>query len=229
MRYVPARFKQVARSVIGSWAFVRRSYSQEGEDLILLRHFEHRKKGFFVDVGAHHPFRFSNTYVFYRLGWHGINIDPMPGCMALFKRHRARDINLELGVGRDSGSIPFFIFNEPALNTCDERLARQRDGRGQSRLVLETRVPCLPLSQVLQEHLPAGLEHFQFLSIDVEGMDGTVLESNNWDQYRPEVVVIELAGCDLEAAMTSEQSKFLRRVGYLPFAKTNNSFFFRCI
>jgi len=52
-----------------------KSYSQEGEDLILLRIFEKKRIGFYVDVGSHHPFRFSNTYLFYRLGWRGINID----------------------------------------------------------------------------------------------------------------------------------------------------------
>ena len=49
------------------------SYSQEGEDLILQRIFATRERGFYVDVGAHHPQRFSNTYKFYRGGWRGIN------------------------------------------------------------------------------------------------------------------------------------------------------------
>ena len=44
------------------------SYSQEGEDVVLRRIFGENKNGFYVDVGAHHPIRFSNTYLFYRLG-----------------------------------------------------------------------------------------------------------------------------------------------------------------
>jgi hypothetical protein len=48
-------------------------YSQEGEDLILQRIFEHKQKGFYVDVGDYHPFLFSNTYIFYLRGWRGIN------------------------------------------------------------------------------------------------------------------------------------------------------------
>lgn len=39
-----------------------KSYSQEGEDMILRRIFEKQQVGFYVDVGAHHPRRFSNTY-----------------------------------------------------------------------------------------------------------------------------------------------------------------------
>ena len=49
--------------------FRNESFSQEGEDLILKRLFDHLKpndKGFYIDIGAHHPVRFSNTYLFYR-------------------------------------------------------------------------------------------------------------------------------------------------------------------
>ena len=44
--------------------YATKSYSQEGEDLILNRIFEYQQKGFYIDVGAHHPKRFSNTYFF---------------------------------------------------------------------------------------------------------------------------------------------------------------------
>ena len=66
-----------------------KSYSQEGEDMVLRSFFEGQKnyKGFFVDVGAHHPYRFSNTLHFYKKGWRGINIDPQPGMQALGEGH----------------------------------------------------------------------------------------------------------------------------------------------
>jgi hypothetical protein len=48
------------------------SYAQEGEDRILMRYFDGRKKGFYLDVGAHHPRLYSNTYLFYNKGWNGI-------------------------------------------------------------------------------------------------------------------------------------------------------------
>lgn len=79
--------------------FHHKSYSQEGEDMILSRIFGDKKNGFYVDVGAHHPFRFSNTYLFYKRGWLGINIDAMPGSMRLFDRFRKNDINIESAIG----------------------------------------------------------------------------------------------------------------------------------
>ena len=69
-------------------------YSQNGEDLILNRFLENKEKGFFIDVGAHHPIRFSNTYLFYKKGWSGINIDAMPGSMTKFNKIRPKDINI---------------------------------------------------------------------------------------------------------------------------------------
>ncbi len=72
-----------------------KSYSQEGEDMILARLFENQQNGFYIDVGAHHPQRFSNTYFFYKKGWRGINVDAMLGSMKLFNKIRSRDINIE--------------------------------------------------------------------------------------------------------------------------------------
>jgi len=66
--------------------FFRRSYAQEGEDIILGRIFATKPTGFFVDVGAHHPMRFSNPYYFYKQGWCGINIEPNPDSLSLFRK-----------------------------------------------------------------------------------------------------------------------------------------------
>ena len=93
------------------------SYSQEGEDLILKRLFDGQKKGLYVDVGAHHPKRFSNTYLFYKMGWRGINIDAMPGSMEKFKEVRPEDINIEAAISDKDELLTYYIFNESALNT----------------------------------------------------------------------------------------------------------------
>lgn len=76
-------------------------YSQDGEDALLSSFYERKKgyKGFFVDVGAHHPYRFSNTAYYYKKGWRGINIEPTPNLFNVFLKHRKRDINLNLGIG----------------------------------------------------------------------------------------------------------------------------------
>ena len=101
-KILPNSFKELIRSVkkkyIDGGGYWLKSYSQEGEDIILARIFGKQQNGFYVDVGAHHPYRFSNTYFFYKRGWKGINIDAMPGSMKIFNKYRPRDKNIEAGI-----------------------------------------------------------------------------------------------------------------------------------
>ena len=166
------------------------SYSQEGEDLILQRMFDGQQAGFYVDVGAHHPRRYSNTHIFYRRGWKGINIEPNPQAMRLFARQRSRDCNVQLGVAEQAGSMTYHEFDEPALNTFDEKLAAWRSANTRYRVVGRREIPVQPLAGILQRHLPAN-QSIDFLSIDVEGLDLAVLRSNDWRQFRPRCVLAE--------------------------------------
>lgn len=200
------------------------SYSQEGEDRLLLKYFDWRRDGFYVDVGAHHPHRYSNTQLFYELGWRGINIDAMPSSMKAFEKFRPRDINLEVGVGECNEAVRFFIFKDPAMNGFDEETARRHQANGWE--LAETRqIKVRLLKDLLRDHLPKGTE-IDFLSIDVEGYELSVLRSNDWEFYRPKMIVTELIDRPLEAFMNDPCAIFLRSMGYRPFGKTFHSFFF---
>lgn len=203
------------------------AYSQEGEDMILLRIFIGKPPGFYVDVGAHHPKRFSNTYLFYQRGWSGINVDAMPGSMDAFRRERPRDCNIEAAVGRDSGVVrKFWIFDEPALNTFDEAIARSAEGGEHHRKIIDTReVPTRTLQEICAAHVPAGTK-IDFLSVDVEGLDLEVLQSNDWDRYRPTYVMAECTGVSFAELPKNEVCQFLLAKGYDLFAKTVNTVVF---
>ncbi len=193
----------------------QKSYSQDGEDVVLAAYYHGRKgyKGFFVDVGAHHPVRFSNTWMFYRRGWRGINIDPTPGSMRPFRFLRSRDINLEIGIGRQPTQLTFYCFNEPALNTFDQALARQRDTGRPYRVVKTVSVPVEPLGKVLDKYLPSG-QKIDFFTIDVEGLDLEVLKSNDWTKYRPEFVLVEDSEFRPGQAANSPIYHFLKNQNY---------------
>lgn len=198
------------------------SYSQEGEDLILRRIFDGKQRGFYVDVGAHHPQRYSNTYYFYLRGWRGINIDAMPGSMSLFNALRPQDINVEAAIAKERKELVYYMFDEPALNTFDEELARDRDKTAYSiigRKVILTKT----LADVLDEYLPPK-QGIEFLSVDVEGFDMEVLESNNWDRYRPACILVECTSHDLEENEKNEVYSYLKKKDYLLLAKTANTF-----
>jgi FkbM family methyltransferase len=207
-------------------AYAVTSYSQEGEDLILRRIFSERSTGFYVDVGAHHPRRFSNTHTFYRAGWRGINIEPNPDAQRLFATQRPRDVNLQLGVADRPGSLTYYVFDEPALNTFDAELMRWRLANTPYKVIGNREVAVERLDAILERHLPAA-QQIDFLSIDVEGLDFAVLASNDWQRYRPHCVLIEVLAVSIEDAMRGDAYSYLRERGYELFAKTYNTLVFR--
>jgi FkbM family methyltransferase len=199
------------------------SYSQEGEDMVLASLFFRRiERGFFVDVGAHHPSRFSNTYRFYRRGWRGINIDPNPGAIDLFDRQRPRDVNLALGVSSDAGALTYYMFDEPAVNTLSERQARAVEAAGEFRLIGTRTVQVKRLESILDEHLPPNTS-IDLLSVDVEGLDMEVLASNDWTRFAPKCIAVEAYNETAESLLASPLNAFLRERGYELRAKTVNT------
>ncbi len=206
--------------------YYQKSWSQEGEDLILSRYFENVKtNGFYVDVGAHHPLRFSNTYKFYKQGWHGINIDAMPGSMNLFDRLRSRDINLEKAVSDSKQMMTYYAFNEPALNGFSKELTEHRDGQANNKVIFKKNIETSTLEEILDQYMPKD-QHIDFLSVDVEGLDFAVLKSNNWVKYSPDLILIEICGSTLDELLNNEVTIFLRQFGYTIYAKCVNTVIF---
>ena len=203
-----------------------RSYSQEGEDLILERLFYGQKKGFYVDVGAFHPKRFSNTYLSYLKGWNGINIEPRPGSSRLFNKVRPRDINLEIPISDENSELTYYLFNEPALNGFSNDLLNERNGVNDVRVIDEVKIRTMRLSEILDEFLPANTK-IDFLSVDTEGLDYKVLKSNNWDKYRPTVILFEDLTFNFNETNKSKAFSFLVENGYELIGKTVYTLFFK--
>src|SRR6266581_2478754 len=203
----------------------QKSYSQEGEDMVLERIFAGKKGGFYVDVGAHHPRRFSNTYFFYRKGWKGINIEPNREAIHAFQSERKRDTNLQCGISDRPGRLMYYSFDEPALNTFDQALAKSRIASTPYKLVGTSAIPVERLDAILSKHVPANCV-IDFLSIDVEGLDLSVLQSNDWRRFRPRCVLVEALGSSVEEAMEGHIYQFMKNQRYELLAKTFNTLIF---
>jgi FkbM family methyltransferase len=204
------------------------SYSQEGEDMVLRSFYEGKKnyKGFFVDVGAHHPYRFSNTQYFYKKGWRGINIEPTPGAIKAFNFFRKRDINLNIGISSVQDKLMFYCFNEPALNGFSKEISQERNATSNKyRITKEVEIVTYPLAEVLDKHLPAN-QTIDFLTIDVEGLDLQVLQSNNWAKYKPQYILVE-DRIEFNNLGSSEVYSYLEKQGYQLVAKTLRTLFFK--
>ena len=195
------------------------SYSQHGEDLIL-RNFLPQNRGFYVDIGANHPFRFSNTYYFYLLGWRGINIEPNPELIKKLNKHRSRDINLEIGISNKKSLLKYYLFDDPALNTFSKKRAKELIKAGIYQNIAEKKIKVVGLAETLDSYLPDG-QRVDFMSIDVESLDLNVLQSNNWNKYRPQYILIE----ELEGKKTIEA--YLKKQNYKKVTEIHKNILFR--
>lgn len=89
-------------------SLAKKGYSQLGEDQVILRYLP-EDYGNFLDVGAGHAVRGSNTFQLYRRGWDGLAIDPLKSHSKSFQIWRRRDKFLVAGLGSRSHSRDFFL------------------------------------------------------------------------------------------------------------------------
>ncbi|MBS1745653.1 MAG: FkbM family methyltransferase [Bacteroidetes bacterium] len=188
--------------------FARLTYSQQGEDLELCRLFSGLKNGFYIDVGAFHPIKYSNTYKLYQEGWRGINIEPNPEQVSLFNVHRPEDINLNIGISKEKCVLDYFSFNGGAVNTFVESHAKTWS-REEGFVMNEIKkIQTQPLADVLEKYLPPN-QKIDLLNVDVEGMDIEVLNSNDWRKFRPYAVLVEEIWQNKKTFEESEVYQFL--------------------
>ena len=84
----------------------QKSYSENfGEDLFVNFFFKNSKKGFYVDIGCNLPKNSSLTYLLYKKGWSGINVDISKRAISLNKDIRRRDLNLNISIGSQEKSV----------------------------------------------------------------------------------------------------------------------------
>lgn len=206
------------------------TFSQEGEDRLIERILGKKHYGIYVDVGAHHPSTISNTYYFYRMGWRGINIDAMPGAMALFDQVRPYDINIEQPISDEIAELEYFMFNSAELNTFDAKNAAIFLSYPNVKLLNKITLKTNTLAKVLEQNLPKlGGKEIDFLSVDVEGLDLKVLKSNDWTKFRPNLILVEDLFADVMKSYQGEISTYLTSVDYQMIAKTQNTLFFKKI
>lgn len=189
------------------------SYSSFGEDRLILKYLAKHPTGFYVDVGAHAPIDYSNTFALYRRGWRGIAIDPDPEAIAAFARTRPEDIALQLAVGSKPGKVTLHLFNDRSMNTVDNALFAKTKENPRKRHLGDIVVERKTLAAILAEHVPTG-RMIDFMDVDCEGADLDVLRSNDWARFHPRLLAIEDLNLDLERVVESPIFRFLRPLGY---------------
>lgn len=203
----------VKRALSRRWPI---SYAKSGEDLQLMQLLK-TSKGFYVDVGCWHPVKASNTYLFYLRGWRGICIDPNPSLVHLYAQYRPNDLLVSAAISQDASGT-YHIWQEgcSSMNSMDTGFVAQHQKSNQPIQTLQ--VPTITLAALLQQHLPQG-QVIDFMDVDVEGLDLEVLQTNDWQRFRPRWLMVE-SDRALAEDWQSPLVEYLHSVGYTCYGKS---------
>ena len=185
--------------------------------------FKGKKNGCYVDVGCYHPLVGSNTYLLNKeYNWSGVNIDANPETIQLFNQKRPKDININSGVGLETGKLIFYRFEEPAINTFSKEFYEKRFAEGNA-FIEEKEVEVKTLAELLDScNLNRPID---VLDIDVEGLDVDIIKSNNWEKYRPKLILIE-DQAEVDNLANLPSYKYLTPLGYRLLFKTFSTAFY---
>ncbi len=163
------------------------SYSYGGVDSLILDIFKNQKQGFYLDIGCGHPIKNNNTYLLNKKGWRGINIDLDEENIDLFNAYRRGDFNLKTAVSDKEGETDlYFYHSKSALNTISKKNADFQKAKLSSIKKIKTQT----INKIL-ENSPYKDQKIDFLSVDVEGSELSVLKNFDFKRYSPKVIVVE--------------------------------------
>ena len=163
--------------------------SRWGVDLILNDIFKNKKKGFYIDIGCHHPLINNHTFLFYRRGWSGINIDLDFNSIDMFKFFRPRDFNKQAALSNDILNTEFYFYhNRAAKNTISKQFGL--DAPKVKKIKTNT------LNNLIYE-LKLQNQKIDFINIDVEGNELNVLKGFDLKKFKPKVILLEYIRNDM--------------------------------
>jgi hypothetical protein len=212
-------YKCKLRQIFGRKYF--RSYSQNGEDIIIQNIFSALKisRPSYLDIGAFHPRNGSNTYLLYKMGSRGITVEPNQLVTKTFKRYRPRDTHLSVGIAEKTGSMDYYIMSTGTLNTFNKTEAERYATLGYPiKMVQKIDVETVPeiIHKYCKDIFP------DFLSVDTEGTDLDILKTINWQKSSPKVICVETIEFSpkLDGKKHDDIIEYLKNVGYQVYADT---------
>ncbi|MBA1337505.1 MAG: Methyltransferase FkbM domain-containing protein [Pelagibacterales bacterium] len=200
-------------------------YSQNGEDLFLIEYFKDVSKGHYIDIGAFHPFRSSNTYKLYKKGWSGINIDLSKKTIDLFELARPKDINLNLAVSDKKKKIT--IYQNKDMSKWNTINAKWASMYLKNPILRE--VDSDTLNNIL-ENYNFKSNNFHLINIDAEGSELSILKNIDFDKYKFKLILTggqytEDEQDEVVTLLNSKNYKYLKSISDTDiFANKNYSY-----
>ena len=160
-------------------SFPNKHFAQFGEDILVSTIFRNVKKGFYVDIGAYHPFKGSLTYNLYKKGWRGLNIDLSKASIDLFQIARPLDTNINCAISSEDKET-YYYENSP-INQQNS-LIKQSDNQK------KININSYKLETVLKKK---GFEKVDYINIDTEGNEIEILRSIDFEKVKPILITLE--------------------------------------
>ena len=192
----------------------RYHYADNGEDIIIQGLFNHKKNGFYIDVGCYHPVRASLTHLLYKKGWKGVNIDISKDTINLFNIARPNDKNINIGIADKEGED--FYYQSSHINQANSFKFYEN--------VKKVKVQITTLDNIIKN---LGIEKIDFLNIDVEYRDFKALQGLNLNNVRPSLIAIEDNDAyDIADVTNSDIYKYMKNKEYFLYSKLNCTNFY---
>jgi len=203
-----------------------KTYSQHGEDLVFLNIFRliGVKKISWLDIGAHHPTRISNTALLYENGHRGINVEANPNLIEAFMTDRPEDINLQVGVGDEPGFMNFYLIDKYSGRNSFSKHSAVEFVRAHPEFKITEilKIPVVTVRDILKQ---CGRDTFtDLLSLDVEGLDEKIILSLDLKEDGPKIICVE--DNDRPGSTSSPLREHLAAQGYFPYYRAGVNILF---
>jgi len=169
------------------------SYSFNAVDLIIDYIFKNKNNGFYLDVGSQHPISNNNTYLLFKRGWSGINIDLDKKNINLFNTARPNDINLNLAISSNVAEKKLYFYHDKSpINTLDKVVSDF-----QTATVKE-------IKRIKTTTLDIALQNLKFnnkidyMNLDVEGHEMDIFKAFDLSVYKPSIISVEFLDLDMK-------------------------------
>lgn len=166
------------------------SYSQIGQDLAVLNFYNHKRNGYFIEIGAYDGISLSNTYLLEKqYNWKGICVEPLKNQFQLLKKNRPNSICINKAVYSESGlKLNFDICNTSQLYSgISNYIDTYKEMIDSNKQVEE--VETISLIDLLnQSNAPKFID---YLSIDTEGSEYEILKVFDFNKYKFGLIDVE--------------------------------------
>jgi FkbM family methyltransferase len=184
----------------------RYGHTQNGEERYIVGNLG--QSGRFLDIGAFDGKTFSSTYALAEKGWTGVYVEPDPHIIPLLRENTRefRSEIVECAIGPTAGILPFYATNGDMVGTLSKDHVKKWQNHVDFHEIL---VPVMTLPELAQK---IGME-FDFINLDVEGLNWQIFRQFDWKVWKASVVCIEYDDMRDEIKAILEHNGF--RVAYM--------------